>query len=186
MKQVYNAGHCLIRGAQMQRMAEKEEILAVNPKLKFYNPMENKAINDKANAVQLGLADRIVKHDTHAIMASDIIVIEPLPEACGTMVELGQLLGMKDFAHLVLESSCNPKLSATQALSDIITLCNGMINKKVYPHYEDIRRVDGITETGDDRSLGINQYVKGACNKLTNGKGFYSWDEVLEELALDK
>ena len=39
-----------------------------------------------------------------------------------------------------------------------------------------------IPEKGDRRSFGVNQYVYGVCLDLTDGKGFYEWDEIMEEL----
>jgi hypothetical protein len=178
-RQVYLAGDMLNKGAQMQRKAEKEDIKKIG--LEMYVPQDNKEINDKANAVQEGLAERIVKHDTDAIINSDVIVIEPLPQGLGTHVELGQVLGMFDMANLILEIA-EEENEPLVMLEKILKLAERTANKKILPHYEDIRRVKGITESEDRRSLGINQYVYGACLKLTNGKGFYEWDEVLEEL----
>lgn len=184
MNRAYLAGHCLTRGSQMQRALEKEELIQANPALQFYNPMENKTINDKkANMHDTGLAERIVHADTDAILWSDSVVIEPLPEACGTMVELGQLKGMKDVAEQVLRILSNEELTPDETLSILEEEMEKHIQRKVYPHYEDIRRVEGITETDDRRSLGINQYVYGVCLDLTGGKGFYSWEEVLEEFS---
>lgn len=181
-KQVYLAGDMLNKGAQMQRTSEKEDIKSIG--LNLYVPQDNKEINDKANAVQEGLAERIVRHDTDAIVNSDIIVIEPLPQGLGTHIELGQVKGMRDMAQMILnvaDSEC-ADCSATELLNKIIEMSERVVNKKVFPHYEDIRRVEGITESEDRRSLGINQYVYGVCLDLTDGKGFYEWDEVLTEL----
>ena len=180
MNKVYCAGHCLTRGSQMQRMAEKEELARVNPCIEFYNPMENKEINDKANAKQEGLAERIVTHDTDAINWSDTVIIEPLAEACGTMVELGQLKGMKDVASEVLKIAEHEELSDEDKLRLIREVSLRHYKRRVYPHFEDVRRVPGLTEEGDRRSLGINQYVYGVCLDLTNGKGFYEWNEIVE------
>lgn len=181
MKKVYLAGHCLTRGSQLQRSVEKLELSNENPNLMFYVPQENKEINDKVNAVQEGLAERIVKHDTDAIMWSDTVIIEPLAEACGTMVELGQIKGMRDVANQVLRIINNEELSAKEVLMALAQEMKYHADRKVYPHFEDIRRVPGITETSDRRSLGINQYVYGVCLELSEGKGFYEWKEVLDE-----
>lgn len=184
MARIYCAGHCLTRGSQMQRNIEKEELQQANPDAQFYNPLENKEINDKANLDNnSGLAEKIVKADTDAIMWSDTVVLEPLPEACGTMVELGQLLGMRDASEQILRILSNEDLTEDQKLHIIGLTVNQHLSRKVYPHYEDIRRFSGVTESEDRRSLGINQYVYGACLKLTDGKGFYEWEEILEELA---
>jgi hypothetical protein len=184
-KKVYIAGDMLPKGSQMLRAKEREDIEKIG--LDFYNPMENKSINDKANVNNDGLAERIVKADTDAIKESDIIVIEPQPFALGTLVELGQVKGMRDMADMILdiaEDECT-ECSPAELLNRIITLAEKFANKKVFPHYEDVRRFAGAgkDEEGDRRSLGINQYVYGVCLDLSNGKGFYEWDEVLEELT---
>ncbi|PEA25844.1 hypothetical protein CN984_12065 [Bacillus cereus] len=182
-KQVYLAGDMLNKGAQMQRTSEKEDIKSIG--LNMYVPQDNEEINDKKNAVQEGLAERIVRHDTDAIVNSDVIVIEPLPQGLGTHVELGQVHGMKTMAQMILNlanDNCD-ECSSAELLNKIIEMSEGVVNKKVFPHYEDIRRVKGLIESEDRRSLGINQYVYGICLDLTDGKGFYEWDEVLAELT---
>lgn len=179
-KKVYIAGHMLTRGAQLQRAEERSMVEKYGHK--FYNPMDNKEINDKTNAKVEALAERIVRHDTDAIDWSDTVIIEPLPEALGTHIELGQMLGMFDLANEInkINESCwNPDIVYLHTMS----LVDKILNRKIMPHYEDIRRVEGITESEDRRSLGINQYVYGACLKLTNGKGFYSLEEIEQELA---
>ncbi len=183
-KKVYIAGDMLPRGSQMLRALEREQIKEIG--LDFYNPMDNKDINDKSNVENTGLAERIVKADTDAIVESEVIVIEPQPFALGTMVELGQIKGMKDMAKIILElanDKCD-EYSSAELLNKIIETCEKVDNQKVFPHYEDIRRFPnaGVDEEGDRRSLGINQYVYGVCLDLTDGKGFYEWDEVLTEL----
>jgi hypothetical protein len=176
---VYLAGDMLPKASQLLRAQEREQIKAIG--LDFYNPMDNKDINDKSKVSNEGLAERIVKADTDAIVDSDIVVIEPQPFALGTMVELGQIKGMKDMARMILEIFDN---QGFQSLRDIIKLAEKVQNQKVFPHYEDVRRFEGAgkDEEGDRRSLGINQYVYGVCLDVTDGVGFYEWDEVLEEL----
>jgi Nucleoside 2-deoxyribosyltransferase len=181
---VYLAGDMLPKASQMLRAKEREDIKAIG--LDFYNPMDNKDINDKSKVSNDGLAERIVKADTDAIVESDIIVIEPQPFALGTMVELGQVKGMRDMANMILDmiddecGECSPQVM----LDHILQLAMKFSSKKVFPHYEDVRRFTGAgkDEEGDRRSLGINQYVYGVCLDLTDGKGFYEWDEVLSEL----
>jgi Nucleoside 2-deoxyribosyltransferase len=181
---VYLAGDMLPKASQLLRAQEREQIKAIG--LDFYNPMDNKDINDKSKVSNEGLAERIVKADTDAIIESDIVVIEPQPFALGTMVELGQIKGMKDLAKVILDlvDSGKHKDDALKALFAILDIVEKVNNQVVFPHYEDVRRFEGAgkDEEGDRRSLGINQYVYGVCLDLTNGKGFYEWDEVLEEL----
>lgn len=179
---VYVAGHMLTRGAQLQRTEEKEAIQELSEHIEFYVPQENKEINDKANATPEGLAERIVRHDTDAIMWSNTVVIEPLPEALGTHVELGQLKGMRDIAKLWFDKLCEQPDPIKLAI-EFTHIMQDIMDKKIFPHYEDVRRVDGITESEDRRSLGINQYVYGVCLDLTDGKGFYKWDDVLKGIS---
>lgn len=179
---VYAAGHCLTRGSQMQRQKEREELDAVASDLEWYIPQDNKEINDKATAIQEGLAERIVKHDTDAIFWSDTVVIEPLPEALGTHVELGQLKGIKDTSVEILriiERNTDPYA----LIMEIAAFCSYQVEREVYPHYEDIRRFDGVTESEDRRSLGINQYIYGVCLDLSRGKGFYEWEDIKREIS---
>lgn len=181
MKKVYIAGDMLTKGSQMLRASEREDIREIG--LGFYNPADNKEINDKANLDNNeGLAEKIVKADTDGIKSSEIVVIEPQPFAMGTMVELGQIKGMKDMAKMVCEVIAEADLDMADKLNKILELVSKTMNQKVYPHYEDIRRFDGVTESEDRRSLGINQYVYGVCLDVSHGKGFYEWDEILEEL----
>lgn len=179
-KKVYLAGDMLPKASQLLRAQEREQIKEIG--LDFYNPMDNKDINDKSKVDNEGLAERIVRADTDAIISSDIVVIEPQPFALGTLVELGQIKGMKDLAKMILEIyEDNDPIKAVSLIAD---LAEKVQNQKVFPHYEDIRRFEGAgkDEEGDRRSLGINQYVYGVCLDLTDGIGFYEWNEVLEEL----
>lgn len=184
-KKVYIAGDMLKVGSQMLRAKERDDIAALG--YDFYNPTDNKEVNDKANLDNNdGLAEKIVKADTDGIKESDIIVIEPTNDACGTMVELGQIKGMKDMAKDILLAMRPCNGDSTEILAEIAKLCVDMIEKKVYPHYEDIRRFKGCTESEDRRAWSVNQYVYGVCLDLSDGKGFYEWEEILEELETVK
>lgn len=182
-KKVYIAGHCLTKGSQMQRDIENKEVKARGHLT--YNPKDNKEINDKATAKQEGLAERIVKHDLEAIRWADTVIIEPLPEAQGTIAELGIIFGRKDLASQILDiyRDRSQGMSAEKALFQIGNLCHQVTEQKVYPHFEDIRRFPGVTESEDRRSLGINQFIYGMCLDMTDGKGFYEEEEIYDELA---
>lgn len=188
--QAYIAGDMLTVGSQMLRTKEREDIEKLG--LDVYNPMDNKEINDKSKLNNNeGLAEKIVQQDLKGIIDSDVIVIEPQPFALGTMVELGQIHGMKIMSNSITNNidKLKKRGMSDKDILDVIYDMSGFINdKKVYPHYEDIRRVKGenATETGDRRSLGINQYVYGVVLDLTGGKGFYDWDEILDEISCEK
>lgn len=182
--QIYNAGDMLKKGSQILREKEKIELESLSSEIKVYSPKDDDEINDKTNQTEEsnnGLAEKIVRKDTNGIMESDIIVIEPTNDACGTMVELGQLKGMKDAYLMILEwlATC-PEVS-DKLLGEFVQQNHDKFIKTVLPHYEDIRRTD-IPESGDRRSWGVNQYVYGVCLDLTNGVGFYDWEDILGEV----
>lgn len=185
IKNVYLAGGMMSKGEQMQRESEKNDIAGLG--IPVYNPQDNKEINDKSNLDNNeGLAEKIVKADTEAIRNSDVVVIEPQSYAFGTMVELGQIKGMKDVAQEILHEFHKQYANGTEnfvVLNNIRKIVTEIHNQQVFPHYQDIRRFKGVTETEDRRSFGVNQYVYGVALQLSNGKGFYEWNEILEELS---
>ena len=179
----YLAGHMLDAGAVMRREWEAEQLRSAGANL--HVPHEDKSINDKANAIQEGLAERIVSNDTQGIIDSDIIVIDAHENGKGTLVELGQIKGMKDMAGIVLSSVLgvtNGVLSERDALDMIQADVESMLEKKVYAHNTDIRRANSQPQAGDRREYGPNQYVYGTVLDLTDGVGFYDWDEIIEEV----
>lgn len=188
MKTIYLAGDMLKKGSILLREQEAKELRELGHKI--YSPIEDKSINDKTNQTEEsnnGLAERIVRNDTRGILNSDIIIIEPHENALGTMVELGQIKGYKDCARelksildKVVKSECDDSQAVNRLAMELHFLIK-KYDKKVYPHLEDIRRTN-IPETGDRRSWSINQYVYGVCLDLTDGKGLYEWEEILEEL----
>ena len=179
----YLAGDLLSEGAKMRREWEAEQLRKAGATL--HVPHEDKSINDKANAVQEGLAERIVENDTKGIIDSDIIVIDAHENGKGTLVELGQIKGMKDMADIVLSSVLdvtNGVLSERDALDLIQADVESVLEKKVYAHNTDIRRANDKPQAGDRREYAPNQYVYGTVLELTDGKGFYDWDEIIEEV----
>ena len=184
-RKVYIGGHCLNRGGQLQRAEEAQMVRELGHEI--YCPQENKEINDKANAVQEALAERIVRHDTNAILWADTVIIEPDSCALGTHVELGQLLGMRDLAEQILETFYDEDLDDQGILYRTMELCNKQLNRKVYPHLEDVRLL-GPTGDGCRSTFGINAYVTGACIKLANDPlgapdGFYTIEQIKKGLS---
>ena len=179
----YLAGDLLSEGAKMRRAWEAEQLRKAGATL--HVPHEDKSINDKANAVQEGLAERIVANDTKGIIDSDIIVIDAHENGKGTLVELGQIKGMRDMADIVLSSVLdvtNGVLSERDALDLIQADVESMLEKKVFAHNTDIRRANSQPQSGDRREYAPNQYVYGTVLDLTEDKGFYDWDEIIEEV----
>lgn len=179
-KQVYLAGDMLSFGAQRQRAYEAEELRKAGATV--YAPQEDASINDKANAVQDGLAERIVRNDTQGIMESDIIVIDAHENGKGTLVELGQIKGMRDMAQAIV-GIFDIETSDDNVLGNVLQLAEDVLRKKVLPHNTDIRRANTSSQSGDRREYGVNQYVYGTVLDLTNGHGFYEFDEIIDEVA---
>lgn len=182
--QAYLAGDMLSHGAQRQRAYEAEELRKTG--ITVYAPQEDESINDKANAVQDGLAERIVRNDTQGIMSSEVIVIDAHENGKGTLVELGQIKGMRDMATLLSDAIQVYKdgiISAEDALDDIIGYHEAIMSKKILPHNTDIRRANTSLQSGDRREYGVNQYVYGTVLDLTNGHGFYEFDEIINEIT---
>ena len=180
---IYTAGDMLSEGARMRRAWEAEQLRKAGATL--HVPHEDKSINDKANAVQEGLAERIVANDTKGIIDSDIIVIDAHENGKGTLVELGQIKGMRDMADIVLSSVLdvtNGVLSERDALDLIQADVESVLEKKVYAHNTDIRRANTQPQAGDRREYAPNQYVYGTVLDITDNKGFYDWDEIIEEV----
>ena len=179
----YLAGHMLDAGAVMRREWEAEQLRKAGANL--HVPHEDKSINDKANAVQEGLAERIVANDTKGIIDSDVIVIDAHENGKGTLVELGQIKGMKDMA-MIIQDLITKYEDEDQSIYDLVNeisnTCLDVEEKKVYAHNTDIRRANDKPQAGDRREYGPNQYVYGTVLDLTYGKGFYDWDEIIEEV----
>ena len=180
---IYTAGDMLSEGARMRRAWEAEQLRKAGATL--HVPHEDKSINDKANAVQEGLAERIVANDTKGIIDSDIIVIDAHENGKGTLVELGQIKGMKDMAMIIQDLITkyeDENHSIYDLVNEISNTCLDVEEKKVYAHNTDIRRANDKPQAGDRREYAPNQYVYGTVLDVTNGVGFYDWDEIIEEV----
>ncbi|ASE37773.1 nucleoside 2-deoxyribosyltransferase [Staphylococcus pettenkoferi] len=151
-KQVYLGGDMLSIGQQMRREWEKQELQRLG--FKVYAPQDDKDINDKQNANQTGLAERIVKNDTQGMEESDIIIFDYLTHSQGTICELGYA------QHLQRHQS-----------------------KSIYVQCTDVRQGTGHISNEQDRTeFSINQYVYGVILELTEGRGIQAFEEICQEL----
>lgn len=150
---IYLAGDMLSHGQQLRRAYEKSAFKRLG--YEVYNPQDDESINDKSNADQQGLAERIVANDTRGIEQADIIVLDYLPHAQGTIAELGYI----------------------QKLKRIKT------ELEVYVHCTDVRQGTGHIPTEQDRAeFSINQYVYGVILEVTEGRGVRDFEEIRQEL----
>lgn len=180
---VYLAGDILSYGAQRQREWEKQQLSSIN--YEIHAPQDDDEINDKSKVDNNGLAERIVKKDTDAIMNSDLIVLDAHENGKGTLVELGQLAGVKDLSDRLLtkiDEHLELEIPYDKILNEITKDLISYHNKNIYIHNTDIRRENTALQQGDRREYAPNQYVYGTALKLTNGKGFYEWHEIINEL----
>lgn len=153
IKSIYILGDMLSHGQQLRRAYEKSAFKQLG--YKVHNPQDDKSINDKLNADQQGLAERIVANDTRAIEEADIIVADYLPHAQGSLCELGYIQKLKRE---------KPEL-------------------EVYVHCTDVRQGTGHIPTEQDRAeFSINQYVYGVILEVTEGRGVQDFEEIRQAL----
>ena len=191
--QVYNGGHILNNAMVDYRNKQAEQINSIIG-IKCYNVLEDKSINDKANAEQTKLAERILNNDFKAMQESDIFVFDILNEGLGTIAELGILLGMKHQAQETInkleETADNVMLDVDgnetdeyDTLQDEIEELEKIVNKPVLIYCSDIRQGHGKGYSDPDRAeFSTNQFIYGMILSLTDGEGFISWEEVLNRL----
>ena len=154
-RKVYLGGDMLSHGQQMRREFEKKELERLG--FDVYAPQDDDDVNDKVNANQERLAERIVYNDTAGIYKSDILIFDYLPHAQGTIAEMG-------FVHGLLQYVDNDKY-------DIYVQCT------------DVRQGTGhISEEQNRTEFSINQYVYGVVLDITNGRGIQTFDEICQDL----
>ncbi|EKI4464082.1 nucleoside 2-deoxyribosyltransferase [Staphylococcus pseudintermedius] len=192
-KVVYMGGH-LLNDAMIEYREKQhnlvEGIVGVTP----YSPHKDKSINDKENAVQEGLAERILRNDFKAMQESDIFVFDILNEGLGTITELGIVLGMKHQAKKTIErleeeseivryDTGGYETDSYEHLQEEVKQQEKILNKPVLCYCSDIRQGHGRPYIDPDRAeYSTNQFAYGAILELTNGEGFISWQEVLKRL----
>lgn len=183
--QVYNGGHILNEAMVEYRNKQADEINSIIG-IKCYNVLDDKSINDKENAVQEGLAERILKNDFRAMQESDIFVFDVLNEGIGTIAELSIVLGMKhqaDRTLALIESQLHYDHPEYDNVHQIASESKKILEKPVLIYCSDIRQGHGKPYNDPDRAeFSTNQFVYGMILSLTNGKGFMSWEEVKKEL----
>lgn len=185
-KVTYLGGHILNDAMVDYRTKQHEQvegIVGVTP----YSPHNDKTINDKANAEQEGLAERILNNDFKAMQESDVFVFDILNEGLGTIAELGILLGMKHQAQQTINKAKQTidkhGIISDKHLNDAYKLAVDIVNKPVLIYCSDIRQGHGKGYDDPDRAeFSTNQFVYGMVLELTGGEGFISWEEVLKRL----
>lgn len=158
---IYIAGDIMSNGAQWE--LEQIENIVKEMGYDYYSPIKNKDINDKKNVTveeNNVLAERILAADTERLRAADIVIFNVQSHAVGTLVEIGQCLGMLD-----------------DTIDSVRREAEGVPQKAFFFLFSDIRRTD-LPEIGDRRSWSINQYLHGAILALSDGKGISELSEL--------
>ena len=192
-KVCYMGGHLLNEAMvdyRDKQHKQVEGIVGVTP----YSPHKDKSINDKANAEQTKLAERILNNDFKAMQESDIFVFDILNEGLGTIAELGILLGIKhqaqetinkldETADIVRFDVDGNQTDEYDTLQDEIEELEKILDKPVLIYCSDIRQGHGKGYDDPDRAeFSTNQFIYGCVLSVTNGEGFISWEEVLNRL----
>src|SRR5699024_11661356 len=104
------------------------------------------------------------------------IVIDAQENSNRTLVELGQIKGMRDMANIVgsifdeyddalADDSISFRLG--ELIGDVERAIESVLEKKIYAHNTDIRRANSQPQAGDRREYAPNQYVYGTVLELT-------------------
>ncbi|XWX34291.1 nucleoside 2-deoxyribosyltransferase [Staphylococcus phage PG-2021_4] len=182
-KVVYMGGHLLNQAMVEYREKQHNEVEGIKG-VRPYSPHQDKSINDKSNAEQTELAERILNNDFKAMKESDVFVFDVLNEGLGTIAELGIVLGMKHQAEKLLASYENSIYKTTsEDIANEIKEARRIVDKPVFCYCSDIRQGHGKPYNDPDRAeFSTNQFIYGCVLSLTNGEGFISWEEVKERL----
>ena len=173
-KLCYLAGDIMSRGSALQREEEYNKFMDSDIAAEVYSPIMNKSINDKTSVTveeNNKLAEAIVKADTERLWNSDIVVMEPIQHAIGTMCELGILFGWK---YLCEQLKNKTEEEIRQELERIS-------NKEVYCHYYDLR-TNHLPEIDFRRSFGINQFLYGLVLYTAQNNDFMNFEDIMKEL----
>ena len=173
-KLCYLAGDIMSRGSALQREEEYNKFIDSNIAAKVYSPIMNKSINDKTSVTveeNNKLAEAIVKADTERLWNSDIVVMEPIQHAIGTMCELGILFGWKYLCEQFKDKTGEEIKQELERIS----------NKEVYCHYYDLR-TNHLPEIDFRRSFGINQFLYGLVLYTAQNNDFMSFEDIMKEL----
>lgn len=185
-KVVYMGGHLLNQAMVEYREKQHNEVKEIKG-VKPYSPHQDKSINDKSNAEQDLLAERILKNDFKAMQESDVFVFDILNEGLGTIAELGIVLGMKHEAEHTIkkldEAIDSYGFLPDDKLEELYKESKKILDKPVFCYCSDIRQGHGKPYNDPDRAeFSTNQFIYGMVLSLTNGEGFISWEEVKERL----
>lgn len=186
MREVYNGGSMTnYMGRDFQIKMDK---IIKDAGLKPYTPSLNKSINDKAAIGNKDIAKMIVAKDSEAIINSSVRIFNNLGTV-GTSIEIGQVLGMNDFANIIKQCITKREeedYDAQSILDEIWCYVTSELEKDFILFDVDVRSHDE-PESGYKRSKGYHQYERGVGMRLMrDNKGYLRLEEevipMLDEL----
>lgn len=158
--------------------------IIVDSGLEPYTPSKNTTINDKEAVGNKDIAKMIVAKDSEAIINSNIRVFNNLG-TIGTSIEIGQVLGMNDFANIVkqlIEKREEEGFDERAIIDEIWMFCQAEMSKEFILFDVDVRSHEE-PEAGYKRSKGYHQYERGVGMRLMRSESGYL---RLEEEAIPK
>ena len=152
--------------------------------LETYTPSKNKTINDKEKLGNKDIAKMIVAKDSEAIINSNVRLFNNL-QTTGTSIEIGQVLGMNDFANIIkqlIEKREEEGFDLEAIVNEIWCLCDAELDKEFLLFDVDVRS-HNEPESGYRRSTGYHQYQRGVGIRLMrNEDGYLTYGETMEKL----
>lgn len=181
-KKCYHVGDIMLKGNQMARLSEIQDIADLNLDIDCYSAMLNEKINDKSGVTEEEnnkLAEHILQADVDRLFDADIIVAEALHSSIGSLCELGILHGWQTASEkmdgiLNSNTSKEEKLVALEKLKD-------KMNKDTYIHSWDLRNTN-LRESGWRRSHSINQLLYAMIMRLATDGDILQWEDILNKL----
>lgn len=181
-KRMYHIGDIMIRGNQLNRLCELQDLSDLNLNVDCYSAMLNEKINDKSGVTEEQnnkLAEHIYKADIDRLFDADIIVGEVLSSSIGSMCEMAMLDGFK-LCYEKMEDIFNSELNNDEKLTELNKL-KDKLNKDIYYHSFDLRNTN-LKECGWRRSHSINQLQYAFMMHSATDGDILPWEEILEKL----
>lgn len=159
---------------------DRLEQLDLNP----YTPSLNKEINDKETLGNEDIAKKIVAKDSEGIINSNVRLFNNL-QTTGTSIEIGQVLGMNDFANIIkqlIEKREEEGYDLRSILDEVWCVCHSELDKDFILFDVDVRS-HNEPESGYRRSTGYHQYQRGVGMRLMeNEDGYLTLDNAMKKL----
>lgn len=139
-----------------------------------YTPSLNKSINDKNAVGNKDIAKMIVAKDSEGIINSSVRVFNNLGST-GSSIEVGQVLGMNDFANIIkqlIEKREGEEVDPQSIIDEIWCVATSELEKDFILFDVDVRS-HNEPESGYKRSKGFHQYERGVGMRLMKNEDGY-------------